>query len=115
MRAVAQLVTLISTDKEGRQSKLQGGRVDLRSETDWRARKFLSERNMYLSASLRLDGLTRAAGFTLFLALILSRTYSLILVRQMSSRALTIAGPDQGARGAGQGQTRGASPPWRSC
>jgi len=58
---------LLKIYKEGRQSKLQGGRVDLRSETDWRARKFLSERNMYLT------------GFTLFLALILSRTYSLIL------------------------------------
>ncbi|CEQ41775.1 SPOSA6832_03541 [Sporobolomyces salmonicolor] len=42
-------------------------RQDLRSETDYRSRKFLAERNFYLH------------GFTLFLSLILSRTYSLVL------------------------------------
>jgi len=53
--------------KEGQYAKEKGSRTDLRSETDWRSRKFLSERNMYLT------------GFTLFLSLILSRTYSLVL------------------------------------
>ena len=51
MRLDSYSTRLTPADKEGRESKLSGGRVDLRSETDWRARKFLSERNMYLSAS----------------------------------------------------------------
>ncbi|GAA5821725.1 hypothetical protein JCM10212_002168 [Sporobolomyces blumeae] len=41
--------------------------TDLRSQTDYRSRKFLAERNFYLH------------GFTLFLSLILSRVYSLVL------------------------------------
>ncbi|POW12391.1 hypothetical protein PSHT_08120 [Puccinia striiformis] len=54
---------------EGEAAKEQGAGVgrDLRSETDWRSRKFLSERDMYMR------------GFTLFLSLILARTFSLIL------------------------------------
>jgi len=58
---------MLKVYKEGADAKEKGSRTDLRSETDWRSRKFLSERNMYLT------------GFTLFLSLILSRTYSLIL------------------------------------
>ncbi|MBW0462754.1 hypothetical protein O181_002469 [Austropuccinia psidii MF-1] len=54
---------------EGQAAREQGAGVgrDLRSETDWRSRKFLSERDMYMR------------GFTLFLSLILSRTFGLIL------------------------------------
>ncbi|KNZ45863.1 uncharacterized protein VP01_773g14 [Puccinia sorghi] len=53
----------------GEAAREQGAGVgrDLRSETDWRSRKFLSERDMYMR------------GFTLFLSLILSRTFALIL------------------------------------
>lgn len=55
--------------REGEAARDQGAGVgrDLRSETDWRSRKFLSERDMYMR------------GFTLFLSLILSRTFSLIM------------------------------------
>ncbi|KAG0145159.1 hypothetical protein CROQUDRAFT_658961 [Cronartium quercuum f. sp. fusiforme G11] len=54
---------------EGQAARDQGVGVgrDLRSETDWRSRKFLSERDLYMR------------GFTLFLSLILSRTFGLIL------------------------------------
>lgn len=58
---------MVKVQKEGRTAKQTGARADSRSETDWRSRKFLSERNMYLT------------GFTLFLSIILNRTYNLIL------------------------------------
>ncbi|KAI8446725.1 endoplasmic reticulum protein, partial [Phakopsora pachyrhizi] len=53
---------------EGLAAREQGGGVgrDLRSETDWRSRKFLRG-DMYMR------------GFTLFLSLILARTFGLIL------------------------------------
>ncbi|PWN48655.1 B-cell receptor-associated 31-like protein [Violaceomyces palustris] len=52
---------------EGETAKDRRGVQDVRTETNYAARKFYSQRNMYLT------------GFTLFLSLILSRTYSLIL------------------------------------
>ncbi|EPQ30653.1 uncharacterized protein PFL1_01554 [Pseudozyma flocculosa PF-1] len=52
---------------EGETAKDHRGVQDVRTETNYAARKFYSQRNMYLT------------GFTLFLSLILSRTYSLIL------------------------------------
>ncbi|KAK4048395.1 Endoplasmic reticulum transmembrane protein 3 [Microbotryomycetes sp. JL201] len=58
---------MLKIQREGQLSKETGARTDLRAETDYRSRKFLSERNFYLH------------GFTLFLSLILSRTYSLVL------------------------------------
>jgi len=58
---------MIKVQQEGLQAKDRGTRGDIRSESDWRSRKFLAERNFYLT------------GFTLFLSLILSRTYSLVL------------------------------------
>ncbi|KAL8291270.1 hypothetical protein RQP46_002248 [Phenoliferia psychrophenolica] len=53
--------------REGALAKETGARADLRGENDYRSRKFLSERNFYIYS------------FTLFLSLILSRTYSLVL------------------------------------
>lgn len=60
---------MMKIHREGEAAREQGAGVgrDLRSETDWRSRKFLSERDMYMR------------GFTLFLSLILSRTFALIL------------------------------------
>ncbi|KAN0065549.1 Endoplasmic reticulum transmembrane protein 3 [Thecaphora frezii] len=52
---------------EGETARDHRGVQDVRTETNYAARKFYSQRNMYLT------------GFTLFLSLILSRTYSLIL------------------------------------
>lgn len=59
--------SMMKLHREGAIAKESGVARDLRGENDFRARKFLSERNFYLT------------GFTLFLALILSRTYSLLL------------------------------------
>ncbi|KAM0747945.1 B-cell receptor-associated 31-like protein [Meredithblackwellia eburnea MCA 4105] len=53
--------------REGALARETGARPNLRGENDYRSRKFLSERNFYIYA------------FTLFLSLILSRTYSLVL------------------------------------
>jgi len=58
---------MIKIHNEIATAKHKGAQPDMRSETDIRSRKFLSERNMYLT------------GFTLFLSLILSRTYTLIM------------------------------------
>ncbi|SCV73132.1 BQ2448_7057 [Microbotryum intermedium] len=58
---------MLKIQREGVLNKQLGQRSDLRGESDYRSRKFLSERNFYLH------------GFTLFLSLILSRTYSLVL------------------------------------
>jgi len=57
---------MLRVHNEGMTAKEKGTRGDLRAETDWRSRKFLSERNFYL------------CGSTLFLALSLNRTYSLM-------------------------------------
>jgi len=57
---------MLRVHNEGMAAKEKGVRGDLRAETDWRSRKFLSERNFYL------------CGSTLFLALSLNRTYSLM-------------------------------------
>ncbi|KAK9894819.1 hypothetical protein P389DRAFT_196895 [Cystobasidium minutum MCA 4210] len=58
---------MLRVHNEGMAAKERGTRGDLRAETDWRSRKFLSERNFYLTGS------------TLFLALSLNRVYSLLL------------------------------------
>merc|ERR1711990_198754 len=58
---------MIKIHREGQLARETGNRMEVRAETDWRSRKFLSERNMYLTGS------------TLFLSLILTRTYHLIL------------------------------------
>jgi len=58
---------MLKVQNEGLAAKEGGVTRDIRSETDLRSRKFLSQRNFYLH------------GFTLFLSLILSRTYSLVL------------------------------------
>ncbi|ETS60889.1 endoplasmic reticulum protein [Moesziomyces aphidis] len=62
--AVQRMVKVMS---EGETARDNRGVQDVRTETNYAARKFYSQRNMYLT------------GFTLFLSLILSRTYSLIL------------------------------------
>lgn len=62
--AVQRMVKVMS---EGETARDIRGVQDVRTETNYAARKFYSQRNMYLT------------GFTLFLSLILSRTYSLIL------------------------------------
>lgn len=64
---VDSLQHMLRIHNEGVAAREKGVRGDLRAETDWRSRKFLSERNAYLT------------GFTLFLALSLNRTYTLIL------------------------------------
>ncbi|KIS69880.1 uncharacterized protein UMAG_02396 [Mycosarcoma maydis] len=62
--AVQRMVKVMS---EGETARDNRGVQDVRTETNYAARKFYSQRNMYLT------------GFTLFLSLILSRSYSLIL------------------------------------
>ncbi|PWZ01496.1 hypothetical protein BCV70DRAFT_198929 [Testicularia cyperi] len=62
--AVQRMVKVMSEGETARDTR---GVQDVRTETNYAARKFYSQRNMYLT------------GFTLFLSLILSRTYSLIL------------------------------------
>ena len=58
---------MVKVMSEGETARDNRGVQDVRTETNYAARKFYSQRNMYLT------------GFTLFLSLILSRTYSLIL------------------------------------
>jgi len=80
---------LIRVYQEGEAAKSKGNRTDLRSETDWRSRKFLSERNLYLT------------GFTLFLSLILTRTYGLVvdLIKTQEELATLKSGKTSGAEG----------------
>lgn len=40
---------MLRVHNEGLAAKEKGVRGDLRAETDWRSRKFLSERNAYLT------------------------------------------------------------------
>ncbi|BGP27421.1 Endoplasmic reticulum transmembrane protein 3 [Rhodotorula toruloides] len=66
--AVNQMVKIHREREAGRSANVAGGLApDARSQADYRSRKFLSERNFYLHGSC------------LFLSLILSRTYSLVL------------------------------------
>ncbi|EIM23475.1 B-cell receptor-associated 31-like protein [Wallemia mellicola] len=53
--------------KEGQTAKEEHAFTDVRSETNFAARKFYSQRNVYLT------------GFTLFLSLILSRVFGIIM------------------------------------
>jgi len=58
---------MFRTTAEADMAKGQNGASDVRSETNFAAKKFYAQRNMYLT------------GFTLFLSLILTRTYYIIL------------------------------------
>ncbi|KAI5477727.1 hypothetical protein MNV49_006010 [Pseudohyphozyma bogoriensis] len=58
---------MLKIEQEGQLARESGVARDLRGENDYRSRKFLSQRNFYLT------------GFTLFLSLVLSRVYSLCL------------------------------------
>ncbi|KEI42923.1 uncharacterized protein L969DRAFT_84808 [Mixia osmundae IAM 14324] len=58
---------MLRVHAEGKEIRQSGMGQNLRGESDWRTRKFLSERNMYLTGS------------TLFLSLMLSRVYAVIL------------------------------------
>ncbi|KAH8924688.1 hypothetical protein BT69DRAFT_1280317 [Atractiella rhizophila] len=58
------LQQMMKIHAQGTRNRTEGIKLDLGAENEWRSKK---ERNMYLN------------GFTLFLSLILSRTYSLIL------------------------------------
>ncbi|WFD42006.1 Endoplasmic reticulum transmembrane protein 3 [Malassezia psittaci] len=58
---------MMKVTAESQISPEQKGFADLRSETNYHAKKFYAQRNVYLT------------GFTLFLSLILARTYSLVL------------------------------------
>ncbi|SGY54775.1 BQ5605_C006g03909 [Microbotryum silenes-dioicae] len=91
---------MLKIQREGVLNKQLGQRSDLRGESDYRSRKFLSERNFYLH------------GFTLFLSLILSRTYSLVLdlIKAQEDLALlkkaNAGGGLKGSVGAGDEQLR---------
>ncbi|KAK0556576.1 Endoplasmic reticulum transmembrane protein 3 [Tilletia horrida] len=58
---------MLKTMNEVQQAKLNKGAQDVRTETSLAAKRFYTQRNMYLT------------GFTLFLSLILSRTHSLVV------------------------------------
>ncbi|KAK4700781.1 B-cell receptor-associated protein 31, partial [Phenoliferia sp. Uapishka_3] len=85
---VALLFVDSKIQREGILAKETGARADLRGENDFRSRKFLSEVSFSVSTLLVARKLMRLAvpqrnfyiySFTLFLSLILSRTYSLVL------------------------------------
>ncbi|GAA5980460.1 hypothetical protein JCM11641_003403 [Rhodosporidiobolus odoratus] len=73
-----------------REITLQAGQPtpDMRAQSDYRSRKFLSERNFYLHGSC------------LFLSLILSRTYSLVLDLIKAQEDLAILKAQNGDRSA---------------
>ncbi|KAF8604264.1 endoplasmic reticulum protein [Ceratobasidium sp. AG-I] len=58
---------MLRVTAEGQQAKAATGASDVRTETNHAAKKFYTQRNMYLT------------GFTLFLSLILTRTYYILL------------------------------------
>ncbi|CAE6500482.1 unnamed protein product [Rhizoctonia solani] len=58
---------MLRVSAEGQQAKQAAGATDVRTETNYAAKKFYTQRNMYLT------------GFTLFLSLILTRTYYILL------------------------------------
>ncbi|KAG8763562.1 hypothetical protein FRC11_001763 [Ceratobasidium sp. 423] len=61
------LQRMMRVSAEGQQAKQAAGATDVRTETNYAAKKFYTQRNMYLT------------GFTLFLSLILTRTYYILL------------------------------------
>ncbi|CDU24189.1 uncharacterized protein SPSC_02818 [Sporisorium scitamineum] len=84
--AVQRMVKVMT---EGETARDNRGVQDVRTETNYAARKFYSQRNMYLT------------GFTLFLSLILSRTYSLIL--DLINTQEELVALKKGAKGSGSG------------
>lgn len=58
---------MLKVSQESHTAEYRQGFPDMRSETNYHAKKFYAQRNVYLT------------GFTLFLSMILARTHSLVL------------------------------------
>ncbi|KIJ47248.1 hypothetical protein M422DRAFT_249097, partial [Sphaerobolus stellatus SS14] len=67
MRIIYAVQRMLRVTAEAEQAKSGGGMNDVRTETNFAARKFYAQRNTYLT------------GFCLFLSLILTRTFYIIL------------------------------------
>lgn len=78
---------MIKVSQESHVNERAQGLHDFRSETNYHAKKFYAQRNVYLT------------GFTLFLSMILARTHSLVLdlINAQEELAASVGGSEGGA------------------
>ncbi|EDP44495.1 hypothetical protein MGL_0977 [Malassezia globosa CBS 7966] len=78
---------MLKVSQESHVNERAQGLHDFRSETNYHAKKFYAQRNVYLT------------GFTLFLSMILARTHSLVLdlINAQEELAANVGGSEGGA------------------